>query len=478
MPLAAGDVTSDGAPDFVTQDGVFLSRPAPGGNGFNYSQFAPYPPGYWSHALVGDFNDNGKLDFIAASSEYPNIDFFNGTASSDVTQFRVPTSRPVQHLVSGDFDGDQLLDLAFSQASKDSGTADSVLMAFGAPAGPPQPPALVAQMRGIEQLSAIRDGSLGHLLVSSGESAEQRSGALALLSSNGDRVPMASIDLTTFADNASTEQSAAVRLTGGGLLAPGSGDVLALAYSLNGEGRIDPALGLQAWLLPSLASNGTPRRLSTAFDPELAPLSPLNLSSSPLSLTTIALDLDGDAREEVVIGAPLADGVRCSLSAYAVEPTELISRGSWALDEPCAAVELGALDADADGALDLVVRTGPNRSGSGALSILWNDGRGGFSTERRTVLAATAQGAPAPLAHAVLAAAGTRALTFAVVNGEGLWLVAATQQAREFEPPRLFVSRSDCTGVAAADFNGDGIADLAYAANGTVNLLRALLETR
>jgi hypothetical protein len=195
-------------------------------------------------------------------------------------------------------------------------------------------------------------------------------------------------------------------------------------------------------------------------------------------LTTIAMDLDGDAREELLVAAPLADGLRCSLAAFAVEPEALVSRGSWTLDEACLQIELGALDGDADGARDLVVRTGPNRDGSGSLSILWNDGAGGFSPERRAQLTATSLGDPAPLAHAVLGASGARPLTFAVVNAEGLWLVAATQQAREFEPPRSFVSRDDCTGISAADFNGDGVLDLAYAASGNLTLLRALLETR
>ena len=78
----------------------------------------------------------------------------------------------------------------------------------------------------------------------------------------------------------------------------------------------------------------------------------------------------------------------------------------------------------------------------------------------------------------VLKASAARPLTLAVVNPEGLWLVAATQQAREFTAPSPFVSRADCTDVAAADFNGDAALDLAYAAGGNVNILAAILETR
>jgi hypothetical protein len=390
-----------------------------------------------------------------------------------MTEFTVPTSRPVQHLVGGDFDGDQLTDLAFSQASNRSSPADSVLIAYGAPFGPPLPPVAVARVSGIEQLSTLRDGAEDDLVVSSGDWRDEvHTGALALLAASGARVPVASFELTTFAQDGSTDSSAAVRLAAGGLLEPGNRDVLALAFPRDGEGSIIPDQGLQAWLLPALAEDGTPARLSVELDPALAPISISNLTVS-LSLSATTLDLDGDGREEVVLAAPLRGGARCSLAAFAVTTTQLVGRGSWTLEEPCARVELGTFDGDADGAPDLILLTGPSPGSGGTLSVFWNDGHGGFALDRRTLLTDAA-----PLGFAVLKASAARPLTVAVVNPEGLWLVAATQQAREFEPPQSFVSRADCTGVTAADFNGDAALDLAYSASGNVTLLKAILETR
>jgi hypothetical protein len=56
--------------------------------------------------------------------------------------------------------------------------------------------------------------------------------------------------------------------------------------------------------------------------------------------------------------------------------------------------------------------------------------------------------------------------------------VAATQQAREFEPAHLEVGRANCTGIVASDLNGDGATDLVYAAGGNLEVRKAILESR
>jgi hypothetical protein len=472
MPLAVWDVSSDGAPDFVLPSGVAVSSPAANGGGFDYANYAEHTAGFWSHALSADLNANQKWDFVAASSSHPGIDFFNGTASVNLTSFTIPTNRPVGQLVAGDFDGDQITDVAFTQISATTGVADSVYISFGASSGPPLAPSAVAQVNDIEQLSTFREGAIDHILVSSREQiGDRQRAALALLAGNGDRIPVASLDLTTFAEDGSTNSSAALRSALGGFLEPRHGDVLSLAFQRDAFDLL-LADGLQAWLMPALAREGTPTRLAVDFDPELAPLS-VGTLAAPLSLSVNSLDIDGDGRDEAVLAMPRKGGATCSVLLFQVEAERLQARGAWIVDEACARVEVRGLDADADGAPDLVLLTGASDGQSGSLSVFWNDGRGGFDAQHRSVLASDA-----PRAFATLPGTTARPRSIAYVNADGLYLVAATQQAREFEPAHLEVGRANCTGIVASDLNGDGATDLVYAAGGNLEVRKAILESR
>ncbi|MEO8178407.1 MAG: VCBS repeat-containing protein [Deltaproteobacteria bacterium] len=472
MPLSARDVTGDGHPDFVLDSGVVLSGPAASGSGFDFGIHMPHAPGYWTSALAANLNGNERPDFVAASSGHPGIDFFNGTGNPYPTHFTIPTDRPVRQLVSGDFDGDGIGDVAFTQINATSGQADSVFVSFGASAGPPQTPSAVAQVNNIEQISTFREGSLDHLMVSSLEQlGDRQRSALAVLASNGDRIPVASLDLTPFAADGSTDSSAALRMTLGGFLMPQHRDVLVLALQRNGY-ALNLDVGLQAWLLPALASDGTPTLLRAAFDPELAPMLTGDLSS-PMRLSVSSVDIDGDGRDEAAIAMPRRDGARCSVLLFAVESDRLEPRSSWIVEEACEQVEVRSLDADADGAQDLVLLTGSSDPGSGSLSVFWNDGSGGFDARRRTRLTSDA-----PRAFAVLRATTAHRLEIAYLNADGLSLIAGTEQAREFDPPHLQQAQEGCTGLVAADLNGDAATDLAFAARGNIHVLKATLEER
>jgi len=471
MPLVVQDVTGDGAPDFLDDHTIALSARSSTGSGFDYSNYAQHPDGFWTSGLAANLNDNDNPDFIAASRNHPGIDFFNGTGTVNLTSFSIPTNRPVQHLLTGDFDGDQTTDVAFTEISASSGLADSVFIAFGKGRGAPEAPRAVARINNIQQLSKFREGATEHILVSSRETpGDRKRASLALLAGNGDRIPVASLDLTTFAADGSTNSSAPVRMVAGSFLEPGHGDVLALSY-VRDEFELDLQLGMQAWLLPALASDGTPTLLSTSFPAELSPIT-LPAISAPLSLSISNIDIDGDGRDEVVMAMPRNDGARCSVLVYGVEPAQLVPRGDWIVEEPCQRVEVRGLDADTDGLPDLFLLAGPSDATSGTLSVFWNEG-GHFQREHRTVLTNDA-----PRAFAVLMGTTARHLSVAYVNPSGLSLVEATEQAHEFGRPVLDVARPDCSGIIAADVNGDGATDLVYAAGGNLDVRKAILESR
>src|SRR5204862_349463 len=158
----------DGAVDLVTSSDLVLSKPSTAVLGqSDYVVIGGEGP--WTVAAIADLNANGRPDVIAASDQRPGLNFFNGTLSTDMPFFALPTSRPVQRLVTGDFDGDLVEDVAFTQTLASDPAESVVMIAFGVPFGPPLPPVAVARLSNVEQLEVYREANLSHLLLSSVE---------------------------------------------------------------------------------------------------------------------------------------------------------------------------------------------------------------------------------------------------------------------------------------------------------------------
>ncbi len=470
MPLATADITADGAPDFVFDDHVLMSSPSSDPGLFDYAAWNRQPPGYWSAAVIADLNGNGKLDVVAASSRRSGIDFFNGTASQALTPFRLASSRPVQHLAVGDFDGDLLNDLAFTEAGPLDAAASSVLMAFGAAAGAPLAPVPVARMSDIEQLNIYsEDGVLSHLILTSNERFdERRRGALALLIGSGDRIPTAFYELTSFATDSSTSGSVAIELATGGFTAPNAGDVVALAF------REELTNQLEFWLLPALLTSvGAPVRLAGAFPSELRPVSGAGGEVS-FRMASAAADFDADGRAELVLASPSEDDERCALVIMSVDSAQIVRRVSLRLDQPCTAAQLLPVDADLDERIDIVLLSARGDSTGGQLSVFWNDGQGGFSSERRLDVNDPGH---SPLAFSVLAPTPTRGFSFVYATADALELVSIADATRDLGGLSTLADVQGCTGLVAADVNGDGATDLAFAKQGNLSVLKASLES-
>jgi hypothetical protein len=461
MPLAAGDVTGDGAPDFVFDDRVLLSAPNTTA-GFDY--FAALEgTGPWSAALIADLNANGAPDIVAVSNERPGVTFLNGTATRDMTGFVIRTARPVNLLATGDFDGDLIEDLAFTQ----DGPSDvSVMIGYGQAFGPPLTPARVARLENIEQMQPFRNGLLSSLTLSSGEEVEgERIGVLTLLEGSGDRIPVALYDLTTFGADSSAIGSASIRVLAGGFVSSTRDDVLALGFKDNAT---NPEL--EYWLLPALkTSAGTPILLAGALPPDLHPLNP---TGDAFRIALGAADVDGDGLDDAVMATPAEDDERCGISVLGVDRTQVFEKTHFVLPEPCTKVELLPLDADGDGAVDLAFSTGRADGSARRLSVFWNIG-GTFSEEARSFVSLEAE----PV-HAFTALPGTpmRGVSFAYANDVSVQLVTVTPGTRNLEAAREIGQIEGCTGMTAADLNGDGAVDLALASGGNLNVLRASLE--
>jgi hypothetical protein len=464
MPLAAGDVTGDGRVDFVLPEGLLLSAPSsvPGRNEYTPA-FGSLPR--WTAAVIADLNANGYPDILVGSSERPGINFYNGTGTADLTLFELATSRPVERISVGDFDGDLVEDLAFTQTVGSDPTEEQVMISFGVPFGPPLPAVAVARLSNVEQMAIYREAKLSHLLIASSESTDgAERGVLTLLTGSGDRIPVALYELTTFASDNSVNGSSAARVLGGAFTSAASGDALALAF--------DQELGdgvLQFWLLPALGSStGEPVLLAGGLPAGAHPVYPDGLG---FSLAAASADLDGDGREEAILAMPTDDAEHCALLVFEVDADHVTKRLEQRVTEPCAHVEVAPVRAD--GRVDLAWLTGRADGSDRRLSIFWNDGAGGFSVDRRSVIS---DRAASPQAFTILPSNAARPTGMAYATPLGIEFVTLDAAAGAVGEPQPLSPLEGCTGLRAADLDGDGVVDLVAAARGNLHVFGASLE--
>jgi hypothetical protein len=466
MPLAAGDLNGDNVVDFVFDNHVVISHHMAGTTSTTYHRFQENTGARWTVARIADFNGNGKLDVVAASSGGLDLAFFNGTGDT-LTAFDIPTSGTVKYLAVGDFDGDLINDLAFIEAAASPRERDAVMIAFGTPAGPPVAPVVIARVSRPENLSAYHERGVGNVVVSSSETVDNHTnGLLTILEGSGDRLPLAPHGLTDLSSGA-VFASPVLGLTLGGFIAGGHGDALAVA--------LDPFMGtINLWMLPALAtSDRVPIHLDWTPEPRLEPYHLSNQEDYVNAVGTSA-DVDNDGRDESLWAIPADDLQHCGLLLVGIAgdgSASLRRAETLVVDDPCLGPQLQAVDVDHDGWMDVVLLTGAPEADGRKLLVLWNDGHGRFARE---ALAVVSPPGVSVQAFAVLPApAGRPALAYVTSAAAGLLTPGAS--ARDFVslPPLAPLERG--SGIVAADVNGDGVVDLVVADSGNLKVMKAHL---
>jgi len=465
LPLAVGDITGDFVADYVFPTAIYLSTKVPGA-GTQFTKDIARLHGRWTQAFIVDLNGNELPDVIASSAHDLDLEFYNGYKAADgtagVVAYSVQTNREVPHMVVGDFDGDLVNDVMFSQPQDSPGGADGLYVAFGSLSGPPLPATKVGEMEPIVQVTAY--GAMLPLrpvaVLSSppGDTTE-----VTLLFGTGERLPLAPRLLTNSPGD--ENEDFPMLLTVGPLLGD-SADVFTLAVDPGGA-TVIPTFA--PWIaLGGRGAVGKPFPLRTPV--------PFQGDEWPTLLATG--DLDGDGKAELVIATlklevpgmkALGGRIHVGRLAMTVLPDQEYPAVDWTPTQepfdlaglPTSTGRILVEDLEGDGAADLVLTPG-----DGSLRILWNDGAGRFSNTAATVVREAGSFAATRVGDRV-----GEAKACVCLSDKSLVRTRCAAD-RRFEEEVLATGLVRPTGLTAGDLNGDGVEDLALVDSMNLLILR------
>jgi FG-GAP-like repeat len=479
MPIAAGDFTGDGAPDFVFSDRLLISTTAPGADLPVYSdELRNRLGGPITSAKIADFNGNGYLDVATASNASLNVTLYYGGPGAFFSPSIISTSASVQSLATGDFDRDELQDLAVLEAPPSGETTNTLKIGYGATFGPLLPLSSAARLNQVEQLATIDGGGISALVLASSDVIAGRpSGAVTLLNGDPDRIPFAPFALTDFSATRSVLDSIAFSVVVGRFTPRSGGDLIALAFN-QPTPKSDEVPAMNLWLLANVRAAGAEsKRMHAELDPRLKPVVFLDQNSDfTIDSASASADLDGDGLDEAIFVMPAGEQqAECGILTVEASSTggdAITARDPVLLDDACADPAVFPVDADGDQFKDLAILTGRTNDPDRKLYVFWNDGSGGFSNTNFTLISSPED---SPQAFTVLPGSEQQALAFVYVTPSELRRTTASSARVFAEPSTLLGPFTGGTGVTAADVNGDRVKDIVLAQSGKLSVLKAQL---
>lgn len=147
-PLAVGNFDDAGAADYVSANGVFLSRPAELSQTYQRDTLLP-----WTQAVIADFDGDSDYDVAAIHEGEPRVDVLRcGPAASSCAVHPYFPDRSVSQLHSARLQGSAASDILFVERGR-AGEDDSLSVMYGLPDDLPAPPRRQARFHHIDRFS-------------------------------------------------------------------------------------------------------------------------------------------------------------------------------------------------------------------------------------------------------------------------------------------------------------------------------------
>jgi hypothetical protein len=491
LVLAVADLDADGLADLVTERGISIRR------NVGYYAAVERPPGAesaWTEAVVADLNGDGIQDVLAGSSQEIGVDYYAGvgTLAPHAMVYNhslVATQSPVQHFAVGDFDGDFVRDVALSQIGASSdGAGDEPSILFGRKNGAPETPVGVGALDRVLQvmpadipldpLDAVTDLAVVTENDTVGES-------VSVLVGSTDRLLLAPFGIQ---DAAHMTRGRPVRSVVGHFTGDAQPGVATISEAISVDQGPLGSTPFFLWVSPAgdgatiADSVRASAELPLDFDP--ADVASRQKVGAVIKQSLLAAgDLDGDGVDEIVAVLPLGGGdpeiVIAKTDGEGTPSTVATGTIAGARLPTGREEQLAIVDLDGDGARDLALLA--DETEQRRLYVFWNDG-GAFDFKAPTKLTAPGakgQGAASILGFAAFAGDVDAPSELALTSGAGVWLVDPTASApRSFPEPTPIATTMRAKSIAAADLDGDGLADLALADGQQLQILRGLRGAR
>jgi hypothetical protein len=486
-PLAMGDLNGDGIADLVDAEWISFGYLGEDNGKPYYFRSVGHNTAPWSEAVIADLNDDGFADVLGGSKVISGIDFLHGTGMGVFNPLSIATQLPTAHFSLGDFDGDGVADLAFSELSDADASAppntsgDSLSVLFGRPSAPPEDPVRMGKLDDVLQIVSGHsvEYPLAFDAVSDLAVVSQRGGAttptvLLFAGSTGRQ-----LQSPHFLSRAPLDIIEYPALLATGRFDEGAQDDLAVIAREYGASSSDGDYRLW-WVDVSGEAELTSSEARSADLPGAY----LTAETLGVGATLGAVDLDDDGVDELVSFVPAL------LPGPAYEARLLIARAKrgadwvWSVDDAApfpehfVAIRTQIGDVDGDGRRDVAVLFYEPDT-SIALTVFWNDGSGALDPSRSTTVTAPVDPADPtrsdePIAFALLDVDDDTALEVALISTAHAYLVEVEPATRALGPATLLDSLPGGTSIAAGDIDGDGVDDVVIASAGAVEVRRGV----